>query len=303
MEISVIIVNWNTKALLLDCLASLFQTVKGIAFEVWLVDNASTDGSVEAATGKYPGINIIKNRNNLGFAAANNRAFNRMKGRYALLLNTDTLLTKGAVKELYEFMGANPEAGMACGQLLNLDGSKQNSIASFPSLLTLLTNQAVLRFLLPNKFPSKKKQYSAPIEVDSCVGACMIARKEALYEVGFFDEQYFFFFEETDLACKMKRAAWKVYFVPTARIFHAQGKTVGSNANARIMFYRSRYIFLKKWLPNIYPLLCIVIVVRLFINTFLSLLGILFSFGLQGSLKKRFAIYLQLILWHLSGCP
>ena len=113
MDISIIIVNWNTKRLLLDCLSSIFKTVKEISFEVWLVDNASTDGSVEAVKSRYPDVKIIENEINLGFAAANNLALKRMKGRYALLLNTDTALTNGAVKELYDFMEANPEAGMA----------------------------------------------------------------------------------------------------------------------------------------------------------------------------------------------
>jgi GT2 family glycosyltransferase len=124
LDISIIVVSFNTKNLLLDCLASIFKTIKGISFEVWVVDNNSTDGTVEATRERYPTIKIIKNTENLGFAAANNQAFRQMNGDYALLLNTDTVLTNGAIKELYDFMEANPEAGMACGQLLNLDGSK-----------------------------------------------------------------------------------------------------------------------------------------------------------------------------------
>ena len=122
MDISVVVVNWNTKELLLDCLASVFETIRGIAFEVWLVDNGSQDGSVEAVKARYPLVKIIENRRNLGFAVANNQAFRHMNGRYALLLNTDTVLTDGAVKITYHFMEANPEVAMACGQLLNQDG-------------------------------------------------------------------------------------------------------------------------------------------------------------------------------------
>jgi GT2 family glycosyltransferase len=303
LDISIIIVNWNTRELLLDCLASVFQTVKGITFEVWLVDNASTDGSVDAAITEYPDINIIRNQKNLGFATANNRAFTKMKGRYALMLNTDIILTDGAVKELYDFMESNPETGIACGQLLNTDGSRQNSIANFPSLLSLLTNETLLRILLPNKFPSKRKNYSSPIEVDSCIGACMIARGESLREVRYFDERYFFFLEETDLARKMKQVGRKAFFVPSAKIFHAQGKTVGSSANARIMFYRSRYQFLKKWYPHSYGIFYPVVFLRLIVNTVSSLLALLFSFGLNAKIKNKFFIYLQLIFWHLRGCP
>jgi GT2 family glycosyltransferase len=268
-----------------------------------VVDNASTDGSIESAKGKYPSINVIENQNNLGFAVANNRAFKSMKGRYALLLNTDTILTCGAVKQLYDFMESDERAGIACGQLLNHDGSKQNSIANFPSLVSLLSNETVLRILFPNKFPSKRREYSYPIEVDSCIGACVLIRKKAIDEVGFFDEQYFFFFEETDLAYRMKQAGWNVKFVPTARVFHSQGKSVDMSADARIRFYRSRYIYFRKWYLRSYPLIYSIIFTRLLVNTLLSLLGIFLTLGLKNDLNKKFTTYTQLIAWHFKGCP
>jgi len=302
LDISIIVVSFNTKNLLLDCLASIFKTIKGISFEVWVVDNNSTDGTVEATRERYPTIKIIKNTENLGFATANNQAFRQMNGDYALLLNTDTVLTNGAVKELYDFMEANPEAGMACGQLLNLDGSKQNSIANFPTIFTLFCNETVLRILLPKKYASKRRDYLSPIKIDSCIGACLIARKDAINDIGLFDERYFFFFEETDWAYRMKLGDWSIYFVPTAKIFHAQGKTVGNTLNSRIMFYRSRYLFFKKWMPNSYVLIRFVIFMRLLVNTFLSLSGILFTVGLHRSVNNKFIIYLQLINWHLRGC-
>lgn len=303
MDISIIIVNWNTRELLLECLASIFETVKNMTFEVWFVDNASVDGSVESVKNNYPDINIIENERNLGFAAANNIALKRMNGRYALLLNTDATLTESAVDELYSFMEDNHKTGIACGQLLNMDGSKQNSIANFPSLLSLLCNETVLRILFPNKFPSKREEYTTPLEVDSCIGACMIVRKEAMDEVGIFDEGYFFYLEETDWAYRMKQAGWKVFFVPTARIFHAQGKSVGKSANKKIMFYRSRYYFFKKWHESTYIVIYTAVFFRLLANTILSLLGVLFTLGLNGGIRKRFNIYIQLIFWHSRGCP
>ena len=303
MDISIIVVSYNTKELLLDCLASIFETIKEISFEVWVVDNHSTDGTVEAIIERYPRVNIIENKENLGFAAANNQAFRQMNGHYALLLNTDTVLTNGAVKEFYDFMEANPEAGMACGQLLNQDGSKQNSIANFPTMLTLFCNETVLRVLMPKKFPSKRREYLYPIKIDSCIGACLMARKEAMDDIGFFNERYFFFFEETDWAYRMKLGGWAIYFVPTAKIFHAQGKTVGSSLNSRIMFYRSRYIFFKKWHPHSYPIFYSVIFLRLLTNTLLSFIGLLFTLGFKDSIKKKFIVYIQLIIWHLLGCP
>ena len=112
MDISIIVVSYNTKPLVLDCLASIFATVEGVSFEVWLVDNNSTDGTIEAVRQRYPTVNAIANRENLGFAAANNQALRAMSGRYALLLNSDTVLTEGAVRALYDFMEDHPEAGM-----------------------------------------------------------------------------------------------------------------------------------------------------------------------------------------------
>jgi GT2 family glycosyltransferase len=301
LDISIIVVSFNTKGLLLDCLASVFETVKGISFEVWVVDNNSTDGTVEATREKYPTIKIIKNTENLGFAAANNQAFRQMNGDYALLLNTDTVLTNGAVKELFDFMEANPEAGMACGQLLNLDGSSQNSIANFPTTLTLLSNETLLKILLPKKFPSKRRKYVSPLKIDSCIGACLMARKKAMDDIGLFDERYFFFFEETDWAYRMKRGGWAIYLVPTAKIFHAQGKTVGNTLNSRIMFYRSRYLFFKKWHRHSYLLFYSVIFLRLLANIILSFIGLLFTGGFKNSIRKKFIVYIQLLIWHLHG--
>lgn len=303
LDISFIIVNWNTRDLLLECIVSIYKTVQGLAFEIWLVDNGSSDGSVAVARERFPRIHTIENPTNLGFAAANNLALGRMGGRYVVLLNTDATLTQGAVKQIYDFMEADPEVGVACGQLLNRDGSKQNSIANFPSLLSLISNETLLRLLFPRRFPSKRREYPGPIEIDSCIGACIMVRKEAIDAVGFLDERYFFFMEETDWAYRMKQAGWKNCFVPAAGIYHAQGKSVESRADARIMFYRSRYAFFKKWGLGPYPIVCAVIFSRLLVNTFLSLLGVALTLGLKKDLKRKLMAYAQLIAWHLKGCP
>jgi len=303
MDVSIIIVNWNTKKLLLDCICSIYETVKNISFEIWLVDNASSDGSVEAVKQNYPDVKIIQNKKNLGFAAANNIALERMCGQYALLLNTDTILTNRAVEDIFDFMEKNQGAGMACGQLLNQDGSKQNSIANFPGIGSLLCNEILLQILFPRKFPGKRKQYKKPVDVDSCIGACLMVRKKAMDEVGLLDKRYFFFFEETDWAYRMKQAGWKIYFVPSARIFHIQGQTVGHNAGSRIMFYRSRYIYFKKWRRNSYFLIRFIIFVRLLINAILSLAGVVATIGMHVGVKKKLSVYSRLILWHLAGCP
>lgn len=303
IDISFIIVNWNTRDLLLECLTSVYRTVQGIAFEVWLVDNGSSDGSVAAVREKFPAVHVIENPTNRGFAAAVNLAIAPMGGRYAVLLNTDATLTQGAVKGLYDYMQANPDVGATCGQLLNPDGSRQNSIANFPSILSLISNETLLQLLFPHKFPSKRKEYRSPIDVESCIGACMMVRKKAIDHVGPLDERYFFFLEETDWACRMKRAGWKICFVPSARIYHAQGQSVANRTDDRILFYRSRYAFFKKWRPRSYPLIGGIILFRLLINTALSLLGVGLTLGLKKDLKRRLAAYTRLIEWHMKGCP
>ncbi|MGV1098493.1 glycosyltransferase family 2 protein [Thiovibrio sp. JS02] len=303
MDLSIVIVNWNTRDLLLDCLASVYATVKDLDFEVFLVDNASADGSVEAVQKEYPEVIVIENERNLGFGAANNKGLARMLGKYALLVSTDIVLTEEAVIKLYRLMEEKQDAAFACGQLLNADGSKQNSIANFPSFLSLLCNETILRLLLPKKFPSKRQEYETPIEVDSCIGACLMVRKEAMDRVGMFDERYFVFMEETDWALSMRNAGWKSFFVPDARIYHLQGQTAGHNVRARIMFYRSRYIYFRKWFPRSWPFFASLVIARLLINIGLNLLGLAFTLGLQAGIRGRLALYFRLFAWHLQGCP
>jgi GT2 family glycosyltransferase len=300
MDISVIIVNWNTKDLLKNCLSSVYQTINNLTFEIVVVDNASTDDSMEMLERDFPQIIKICNQKNKGFGAANNQALAIMKGKYALLLNTDALLTPNAVNKLWTFCEANSHAAIVCGQLLNADGSKQNSIASFPSLLTLATNTSLLEYLFPKQFPSKRYKHYKPIEVDSAIGACMMIRKKALDETGAFDERYFFFFEETDLAYAMRHAGWKIYHVPDAYIYHLQGQSIGNNAASRIEFYRSRYQFLRKWYSHAYY--CLAggfILARLAVNCLFSSIAAIFTLGLNKKLRQKMIVYSSIIGWHI----
>lgn len=303
VDLSIVIVNWNTKALLLDCLASVYHTIRDLSCEVFVVDNASSDGSVAAVRQEYPQVRIIENAKNLGFAAANNKALRQMAGRYALLLNTDAVLTEGAVSRLFEFMEANPRVAMGCGQLLNANGSKQNSIANFPTLLTLLGNESLLRILWPKRFPSKRRDYAAPIPVQSCIGACLMVRKAAMDEVGLLDERYFFFMEETDWARSMKKAGWESWFVPDARTYHLQGQSAGDNVEARKMFYRSRYLYFRKWFGDWVYLFGAAIMVRLLVNLLVHGLVFCITFGKSPGRLLRVQRYAGLLGWHLMGCP
>ena len=304
MELSIIIVNWNTRELLQKCLESVEAMVRDFSQEVIVVDNASADGSVAMLKERFPGVRRIENSENRGFGAANNQALRIMAGRYALLLNSDAVLTKNAITELFTCLVNNPEAAMACGQLLNADGSRQNSIAAFPTLLTLLANMPLLEYLFPRRFPSKRYSHSGPVEVDSGVGACLMVRKAAIDAVGFFDERYFFFFEETDWAYQMRRAGWKVLYVPNAFIYHHQGQSIGRSFRSRIEFYRSRYQFFRKWKNRPYYLAVrVVILLRLAVDWLLTSLGVLLTLGLKRELRDKGTVYGNLLVWHLRGCP
>jgi len=304
MDISIIIVNWNTRDLLRDCLHSIEQTGPGMTYEIIVVDNASHDGSVSLLRQEFPAVVVIENRENRGFAAANNQALAIMSGRYALLLNTDAKLTEGALARLFAFLEAHPEAAMACGQLLNADGSRQNSIAAFPDLFTLMTNMSLLEYLWPQRYPSKRYDWREPVEIDSAIGACLLVRKQAIDAVGMLDERYFFFFEETDWAYRMGMAGWKIFHVPGAFIYHLQGQSIGRDVCSRIEFYRSRYQFFRKWHGHPYFLLLgLVIVTRLAINWLLTTLANILVLGRKKSLRDRWIVYGKLLIWHLRGCP
>jgi GT2 family glycosyltransferase len=301
IDVSVIIVNWNTKDLLKNCLNSVYQTTNNLTFEIIVVDNASSDGSVKMLESDFPRVIIIGNQENKGFGAANNQAFAVMKGKYALLLNTDALLTLEAVNKLWAFCEANSQAAIVCGQLLNADGSKQNSIASFPGLLALAANTSLLEYLFPKRFPSKRYEHAGPLEVDSAIGACMMIRKKALDEAGAFDERYFFFFEETDLAYAVHRAGWKIYHIPDAYIYHLQGQSIGSNVRSRIEFYGSRYQFLHKWHSRSYYLCASALIFgRLLINWLSSFMMTCITLGLIKKLRQKFIVYSKLIFWHFK---
>ena len=146
--------------------------------------------------------------------------------------------------------------------------------------------------------------FRSPIEVDWGIGACLIVRKVAIDGVGDLDERYFFFFEETDWARTMKEAGWKIYHVPTARIYHFQGKSVGNSIRSRTHFYRSRYLYFAKWESAAWSALAaLIIVLRLIVNWVLTGAGVVLSLGLNRGLREKWKVYSQLIGWHLRGCP
>src|SRR3989304_3886026 len=156
MNISIIIVNWNTKDMLVNCLESIYRTQKS-AFEVWVVDNGSADGSAEAVKVMFPRARLIENQENLGFAKANNQALKLASGSYLVLLNSDCVLGPGSLDTMIKFMSGHVDVAICSPQLLNEDSTRQNSIANIPTLSTELLNKSLLRRLFPEKYPGKGK--------------------------------------------------------------------------------------------------------------------------------------------------
>lgn len=249
MDLSIIIVNWNTRDLLARCLASVFDTATALNLEVIVVDNDSTDGSQAMLREQFPRVRLIQNYENVGFARANNQALAMSKGRYALLLNSDALLLANAIQSMLALAEAKPRAGIVGAHLLNVDGSFQASHTPFPNIWQeLLMLSGVGRMLYGRWYPSRgPEEDRGPQVVDYVEGACMLVRREAFEEVGGLDEDYFIYAEEVDWCYAMREKGWQVWYQPTAKVIHLGG---GSSQNRRSQreadLYRSRVRFFRK---------------------------------------------------------
>lgn len=304
-SLSFIVVNRNTSDLLIKCLEHIFGSDLTTPPEVIVVDNGSTDDSVKRVRNAYPRVIVIEAGRNLGFASANNRAFAVANGEYLLLVNTDALLEKTCARTLLSLMQGRPEAGMAGPQLLNADGSAQTSYEAVPTLATETLNRSLLKRLFPSRYPGKKRVLSGPESVEALIGAAMIIRRTALEQLGGFDEDYFFFLEETDLAVRMRSAGWQVLHEPRARATHLQGATAKTHhAEARIEFYRSRYRFFEKhYGRGRTKALRMVLTANLAANVLFLGCGALLTCGAVGSVKDKFRVRRDLWKWHWQGCP
>jgi GT2 family glycosyltransferase len=230
IDLSICIVNWNTEVVLKGCLQSVYQRAQGIAYEIFVVDNGSVDGSVEMVKNLFPEVCLILNQRNKGFAAANNQALRLAKGRYILFLNPDTLIHDGALKRMVQFMEEHPEAGAIGCKLLNPDGSIQHSIRQFPSFIVALLGSTILERLpffrgKMKNFKMKGFTFDRMEEVDAVCGAALMVRKDLLDEVGEMDEAYFMFIEELDLCRRIKARGDTIYFLPNAVITHLGGES------------------------------------------------------------------------------
>lgn len=309
IDLTIIIVNWNTRRLLLDCLASIENSASTSSREVIVVDNASTDGSVQAVAHAFPDVQVIVNAENQGFARANNAALKRMRGRYAVLLNSDTVLKESTLEGLYDFMERHPDAGMCGLQLLNADGSKQKSTGVFPTLTSEFLSRNIARFFAPNTSAAaaEQKEGGVPTAVDFILGACMMVRKKAIDGVGMLDEDYFFLYEEIDWCFRMHKGGWQVYHVPDVSLYHLGGQSMKEiNLRARVESWQSRYLFFKKNLalsPLAWGMLLMIgSLHNLYHFLLYGLLNLATIFSIK-RLRKRWVMFAYLLLWHARGRP
>jgi GT2 family glycosyltransferase len=229
VDVSILITNWNGREILRDALRSLFARTAGVEHEVIVVDDASSDGSSDMVRTEFPQVRLIVNPVNTGFVGANNLGVKSAKGRYILLLNSDTVLINDAVSVLARHLDTHPESGICGGWLLNRDLSSQLSFGSFPSLSQALVDALFLNDLfpaagLPNRARAPLPSCVEPVPVDYVSGACLMARHEVVRELGLFDDRFKAYCEEVDLCRRVSRGkGLQVVFVPEARIIHLGG--------------------------------------------------------------------------------
>lgn len=283
-DLAIIIVNWNVRDLLAACLRSVQADLTGsdLTAQIWVVDNGSSDGSVEMLRRDFAGLHLIANDQNLGFAAGNNAALRAIgfadqsqadvaspatpteaRPAAVLLLNPDTELQPEALQTLVAFLRRTPQAGIAGAQLLFGDGSFQHSGFDFPGLwqlaIELLPGPGrLVESRLNGRYPRRLYEQGQPFKIGHPLGAAMCVRREAIEQVGLLDEQYHMYVEEVDWSKRIQAAGWEAYCVPAAKVIHLGGQSstqiqTSSFANlwtSRRRFYGQHYSPLKVWLAR-----------------------------------------------------
>ena len=228
MKLSVAIVNWNTRDMLLDALASIYDAPPSFDYEVVVVDNASHDGSAAAVASRFPQAHLIANADNTGYAKGNNQAIEAAKGAYILLLNPDVLLPAGGLETAVAFMEEHPDAGALGVRQVHPDGRLQRSVRGFPTPFAVCCELLGMSRFFPRSpvfgaYRMTTFDYAHIAEVDQPMGTFLLLRRTVVEQIGMLDEAFPIFFNEVDWCLRCKRAGWKIYFTPDVEIVHYGG--------------------------------------------------------------------------------
>ena len=254
MCIDVIIVSYNSEKFIKSCIESIKEKATGVEYGIAVVDNASTDNSVETVKNNFKEIKLIENKENIGFSRAVNQAIRETDSEFILLLNPDTVLVNNAIKIFRDFMKANGKAASCGGALYDDKMRPVISYGFFPSLKQIFFEEFGLRKLFKNYYFNKLSPgctigegQREPIPVDYVSGASMFIRRGAAEESGYLDERYFMYYEETDLSFNLKRSGYLNMVLPEAKIIHYEGKSFGNIDCEKLkVMKRSEFIFFKK---------------------------------------------------------
>ncbi len=252
-SLAVVIISFNVRKLLKECLESVYRETKRTRLDVWVIDNHSRDDSVQMLKESFPQVHLIENEENLGFTRANNQAIAKCQSDLILLLNPDTLIQDGALDKMVQFMEEHPDVGVSGCRVLNEDGSLQLACRrSVPSPAVAFYRLSGLSRLFPNSKAMARYNLTyldpdKPHEVDAVSGAFLLIRKQVVDQIGMLDEDFWIFGEDIDWCIRAKKTGWKVMYYPDARIVHYKGIGCGTNSRkTSYEFYRAMYLFHKK---------------------------------------------------------
>ena len=250
--LSIVLVSYNVREHLLEAVRAVYAS-DGVAIEVIVVDNASSDGSAEALEARFPKTSVIRSDSNLGFGKASNRGIARSRGEFVLLLNPDVVVDPDCVKTLVDFLSANAEAGAAGPRLKRPDGTLDLAARrGFPTPRAAFYRVTLLSRLFPksrrfNRYNVGYLPEDAVHEIDAGTAACLMVRRAAIEKVGAFDTDFFMYGEDLDLCFRLKQAGWKIFYVPAAVATHIKGASSRQATSSMLReFHRSMWIFHRK---------------------------------------------------------
>lgn len=251
VDVTISIVNTNNRDLLQSCLESVYDNTKRTHFEIIVVDNCSTDGSVEMIRDNFPEVRVLSNEFRKGYGFSQNRAFEESRGRYFLILNEDMIMLPHAIDIMMDRIKEDRSVGALGCRLLSTDHTPQRSCSNFESLFSeIYENLVPYNLIFPeSRFRSELHHWShnSEREVDVILGCCMLMPREAIEQIGLFDEQFVLFLDETDLCKRLRQAGWKVFFTPKAEMVHYYSETVKRMGRERLRTYlESKFRYFKK---------------------------------------------------------